>query len=205
MAKQECVMLFPEVEGITKRLTDEQFGALIRAIIGYQLRAEEYTGDDPAVDMAFQFLSNQHDRAIAYKEQKSQAARSRWDKQKKSDSMQSNADTCTPMQGDAPEENGGGSPPLNPPEKPKKVVFKPPTLEEVTEYCHSRGKGVDPEKWYNHYTANGWMVGRNKMKDWKAAVRTWEAKIQPAPQISAQKMPKGGNQFLDMLKKGGCL
>lgn len=52
--------------------------------------------------------------------------------------------------------------------------FAPPTIEEVSQYCLERNKGVDPNKWFNHYQANGWMVGRNKMKDWKAAVRTWE-------------------------------
>ena len=52
--------------------------------------------------------------------------------------------------------------------------FVKPTLDEVKEYCRERNKGVDAEKWYNHYSANGWMVGRTKMVDWKAAVRTWE-------------------------------
>lgn len=52
--------------------------------------------------------------------------------------------------------------------------FVPPTLEQVTEYCKRRKNRVDPEAWYNHYSSNGWMVGRTKMKDWKAAVRTWE-------------------------------
>jgi len=50
----------------------------------------------------------------------------------------------------------------------------PPLLEDVKAYCKERGKGVDPEKWYNHYEAKGWMIGKNKMKDWRAAVRTWE-------------------------------
>lgn len=54
------------------------------------------------------------------------------------------------------------------------IRFVKPTLEEVKAYCLERGKGVDPQKWYNHYSANGWMVGRTKMVDWKAAVRTWE-------------------------------
>ena len=52
--------------------------------------------------------------------------------------------------------------------------FAKPTLEEVTAYCLERGKGVDPQKWYDYYSANGWKVGKNPMKDWKAAVRTWE-------------------------------
>ena len=57
--------------------------------------------------------------------------------------------------------------------KPQKRFAKP-TLEEVTAYCLERGKGVDAQKWYDYYSANGWKVGKNPMKDWKAAVRTWE-------------------------------
>ena len=60
-------------------------------------------------------------------------------------------------------------------EKPKAAKrFKPPTLEQVREYCQERGNSVDPEAWIDFYTSKGWMVGKNKMKDWKAAVRTWE-------------------------------
>lgn len=56
--------------------------------------------------------------------------------------------------------------------KPKR--FAPPTIEEVREYCAERGRGVDPEGFMSHYESNGWKVGKNPMKDWKAAVRTWE-------------------------------
>jgi hypothetical protein len=52
--------------------------------------------------------------------------------------------------------------------------FTPPTLEEVSEYCKARGNRIDPIKYHAHYTANGWRVGKNPMKDWKAAVVTWE-------------------------------
>ena len=58
-------------------------------------------------------------------------------------------------------------------------AFVPPTLEEVSAYCKERGKGVDPNKWYDFYQSKGWMIGKNKMKDWKAAVRTWEPKNIP--------------------------
>ena len=59
-------------------------------------------------------------------------------------------------------------------ENKKNNIFIPPTLEDVKNYCKERGKGVDAEKWMAHYESNGWMVGRCKMKDWRAAVRTWE-------------------------------
>ena len=52
--------------------------------------------------------------------------------------------------------------------------FAIPTLEEVSEYCKARGNNVDPVKYHAHYTANGWRVGKNPMKNWKAAVVTWE-------------------------------
>jgi hypothetical protein len=54
-------------------------------------------------------------------------------------------------------------------------TFVRPTLEQVTAYCQERGKGVDPHAWMDHYTSNGFKIGgRGAMKDWKAAVRTWE-------------------------------
>ena len=59
-------------------------------------------------------------------------------------------------------------------EKVNKKKFRKPSLEEVTTYCHQRSNHVDPKLWLDHYTANGWMVGKNLMKDWKASVRTWE-------------------------------
>ena len=52
--------------------------------------------------------------------------------------------------------------------------FTPPTLEDVKAYCKERQNNVDPVRWFDYYTSNGWKVGRNSMKDWKAAVRTWE-------------------------------
>ena len=55
-----------------------------------------------------------------------------------------------------------------------KERFKKPTLEEVQAYCVERNNGVDAELFINHYESNGWKVGKTPMKDWKAAVRTWE-------------------------------
>lgn len=52
--------------------------------------------------------------------------------------------------------------------------FIKPTLLEITAYCQERRNHVNPEQWFDYYTANGWRVGKNPMKDWKAAVRTWE-------------------------------
>ena len=52
--------------------------------------------------------------------------------------------------------------------------FKKPTLEEVQQYCIDRKNSINAEKFIDYYESNGWKVGRNSMKDWKATVRTWE-------------------------------
>ena len=57
--------------------------------------------------------------------------------------------------------------------KPQKRFTKP-TLDEVRSYCQERNNGVDAEKWFDYYSSNGFKVGKNPMRDWRAAVRTWE-------------------------------
>lgn len=59
-------------------------------------------------------------------------------------------------------------------DKPPRSRFIPPSVEEVREYCQERNNSVDPERFVDYYNSNGWKVGRNKMKDWKSAVHTWE-------------------------------
>ena len=58
----------------------------------------------------------------------------------------------------------------------KKERFVKPTLEEVEAYIAEKGYCVNAQQFIDYYTSNGWKVGRNPMKDWKAAVRTWETK-----------------------------
>ena len=55
-----------------------------------------------------------------------------------------------------------------------KSKFHKPSLEEIRSYCQERRNQVDPERFFNFYESKGWMVGKSPMKDWKAAVRTWE-------------------------------
>lgn len=56
----------------------------------------------------------------------------------------------------------------------KKPRFYPPTLDELKKYIADNKYNVDPERFIDYYTANGWTVGKNRMKDWKAAVRNWD-------------------------------
>lgn len=54
--------------------------------------------------------------------------------------------------------------------------FVPPTVDEVEAYCIERNNNVDAEAFVDFYESKGWYVGKSKMKDWKASVRTWERK-----------------------------
>lgn len=72
----------------------------------------------------------------------------------------------------------------------KTVRFSPPTIEEVEVYCKERNNNVNPQRWFDFYSAKGWKIGNNPMRDWKAAVRTWEQRDdrpqQAQKKVSAQ-------------------
>ena len=78
-------------------------------------------------------------------------------------------------------------------ETPTPTRFTPPTVQEVQAYCAEKGYRVDAERFVDYYTSNGWMVGRNHMKDWRAAVRTWVRK-------DGKEERKTNNIFLQILE-----
>jgi hypothetical protein len=71
--------------------------------------------------------------------------------------------------------------------KAKVKRFAKPTIEEVADYCNERQNDVDAEKFYDYYSSNGWKVGKNAMKDWKASVRTWEKNTTQQQKVSQPK------------------
>lgn len=93
--------------------------------------------------------------------------------------------------------------PIPPPSvKPVRNVI-PPTVDMVSAYADERAKSgrisVDVDEFYDFYTSNGWKVGKNPMKDWQAAFRTWEKKREQEKK-PAQSKPR--NEVLDMLQRG---
>lgn len=77
--------------------------------------------------------------------------------------------------------------------------FTPPSREEVQAYIAEKSYQVDAERFVDYYTSNGWRVGKNPMKDWKAAVRTWAKNGYDKP----NKSQNSGNPWWDALQKGG--
>lgn len=174
--KQETLVLFPEVLSITQKFTDEQFGILMRAAFSYRFAGELYSGDDVAVDVAFRTVASQIDRyqefcntqSMNAKGSEVQPSAAKYSQSQPSDPpihVQSMSNPC-PIQSN---ESMADKPPT-------RHSFSPPSVDDVREYCREKGYNVDPERFVDYYTSNGWKVGRNPMKDWKAAVRSWNRK-----------------------------
>jgi predicted phage replisome organizer len=79
----------------------------------------------------------------------------------------------------------------------KRKIFSPPTLEEVKAYCSERKNNVDAQRFVDYYTSNGWLVGKNKMKDWRAAVRTWERNNTSSSKASGITVKQNASDDLD--------
>ena len=91
-----------------------------------------------------------------------------------------------------PQPPTSGTAPVEEP-APKKLRqrFTPPTVAEVADYCKERGSGIDARQFVDYYTAKGWKVGNASMKDWKAAVRTWDHREHTNAHGNAKTAPQG--------------
>ena len=167
-------------------LNDEQMGKLFRAILIYS-NTGEVIEMDQVVEMAFMFVKGSLDhnsemyerrcKSIAEarerRKQKSQidinmeSDRNHTDINMKSIRYQTdiNSDTDTDKDKRIKRES-----------KKRESRFQRPTLPQIQDYVFEKALNVDPERFFDYYESNGWRVGRNPMKDWKAALRNWSSK-----------------------------
>lgn len=177
--QKSSFVLYHDIREPLELLTDDQRGQLFLAILDYSQfgTIPKFEG---ALQMAFAFIKMALDRdaeAWESKREKRKEAGSLGGKQRAANqanatfAKQELANQAVPVPVPVPVP----APALNNADKPPRAArFTPPSLEEVTAYCQSRGNGVDAQRFVDFYTAKGWKVGREKMHDWKAAVRTWE-------------------------------
>ena len=78
---------------------------------------------------------------------------------------------------------------------PTSTRFCPPSVDDVKSYCTEKGYNIDPQRFVDYYESVGWMVGRNKMKSWQAAVRTWASKEQEKAQTVEKKKSSIADAF----------
>lgn len=188
-AEKKSFVLYHDIRTPLELLTDEQRGKLFIALLDYSEHGE-LPDFDGALLMAFAFIRTSLDRdAEAWAEKRAKRAEAgrngglakAANASIASGAKQSVANLAVnvPVNVPAPvpvnlsTTTGGGRGTADKP--PRASRFTPPTVGEVKVYCQERGSSVDPEKFVDFYSANGWKQGRNKpIVDWKAAVRTWE-------------------------------
>ena len=88
-------------------------------------------------------------------------------------------------------------------EKKEARVFIKPTVDDVKAYCQERQNNIDPQQFIDHYESNGWKVGRNSMKDWKAAVRTWEKNNYGRPRTAPRPIEEEENVWDRIIREEG--
>ena len=166
-----------------QKLNDTEFGRLVRAALRYkatgaepvELGREALLWDGMRLD-----IDRDNDAYSKLVKTRSEAgkrgAESRW-QTKNGDGKNGKCHSCDGKNGQDKDKDKDKDKDNLPPISPSGGKrFVPPSLDEVRDYCRERGKGVDPVAFMDFYTSNGWKVGRNPMKDWKAAVRTWETR-----------------------------
>jgi hypothetical protein len=143
---------------------------LLQSVINTCLTEELFTGDDDKFwsESLKRRKSKYHDTKSKKSEAGKKGMAKRWGEAK-------NDNTVITENNKGKESKGNESKEINIKDiAPNGSRFKKPSLEEVMAYCEERKNGVEAERWFDHYTSNGWMVGKSPMKDWKSAVRTWE-------------------------------
>lgn len=200
--KQDVLVLFPDIMAGTRKLTDAQFGALMRAVFAYRFQGSSYEGDDIFVDMAFGFVKNQLDR---YQEV---CEINRNNKTKKEipdtccNEMQRNATECNEMernpthnhshihnqihnhthnhiqthsQTHSQSESAEAEKAEGLEKERETNDFVPPTLVEVSEYARKEKLlKANPISFYFHYHNLGWLDSEGKpIQDWKGLLHYW--------------------------------
>ena len=192
MSKKSCI-IYDSWGELIANLPDEMAGQLIKQIIGYVFDMEAGPADNPAIGAMFAMIKTKLDAdADAYEEtirQRSEAGKrgmsKRWNNESitNDNTVITNDNTViTPITNDnetitnitVSVSDSVSVSDKDIKEKDKKKKFIKPSVEEVRAYCQERNNGVDPETFVDFYESKGWKVGNNPMKDWKAAVRTWE-------------------------------
>lgn len=198
---KNTLILYHEYLEHFEYLSDEELGQLLRAIIRYDMDGEVPSFDNRAVQMAFSFIKTNLDidrekyaercktnrrngskggRKVDKEEVEASSEDGECEKEterffeepKKTERLKKEPfGTHNDNENDNENENDTDNDCMV---KKTRARFIPPTAEEVAEYCRGRKNGIDPQRFVDHYTSNGWKVGRTKMQDWKAAVRTWE-------------------------------
>ena len=172
----DSFVLYTDQKEVVRKLTDEQAGKLLKGLY-YYAETEEFPKLDITLDLVItSFVTTINRDKQKYDRRCETSAingrlggRPKKPNENLTKPKKADSDSVSDSEYDNESSNEDIKEKIN-----KKKKFVKPTVEEVTEYCKDRGNRIDSQRFIDYYEANGWMVGRNHMKDWKAAVRTWE-------------------------------
>ena len=215
MSDKKSFVMYESWGAAIEKMNNEQAGGLIKAIYAYQ-KDPDAVPEDPALAFVFELIKQQLD-ADSQRYKEACAARSEAGKKggrpkanasdkKQMVSTESKKSKCfseKAKKADNDNEYDNDLKKENTIDGVKEKRFAPPTLENVSEYCREMGyTNVDAERFIDFYTSNGWMVGKNRMKDWKAAVRNWDRREKnPQRQDGAGEVTKK-NRFHNLEEHG---
>ena len=164
---KKSFLLYCDIIHTVEQLTDEQAGDLFRHILRY-VNDQDPQSDSVITKIAFepikQALKRDLDKYKSICERNSDNAKKRWDATasdripKHTKNADSDIDSDSDIDKDIKVNKG----------------FVKPSIVEIKTYMIEIGMTDVSEKWFDYYESNGWLVGKNKMKNWKAAVRTWK-------------------------------
>lgn len=214
MSDKKSFVMYESWGTAIEKMSNEQAGELIKAIYAYQ-KDPDAAPKDPALAFVFELIKQQLD-ADSQRYKEACAARSEAGKKggrpkanasdkKQMVSEESKKSKCFSEKAKKADDDNEYDNDLkeNTLEGVKEKRFAPPTLQEVKDYCLKMGyTHVDAERFIDYYTSNGWMVGKNRMKDWKAAVRNWDRREKnPQRQDGAAEVAKK-NRFHNLEEHG---
>ena len=173
-SRKKSFILYNDQIEIFKELSPEQAGHLIKHVYDYSSGIETTSFQDPSIKIAFIMIKGQMDRDSEKYTQKCEKNRQNINKRYEGKTT-TVYDRIRPSTKATDTDNDTDN-------KKKKHIsvkrFIKPTIEEIIAYCKERKNTIKPQVFIDHYTSNGWMVGKNKMKDWKATIRNWEQRDQ---------------------------
>lgn len=176
--KKDTFILNTDLDEKTETLADEEVGKVFRKILKY-VKDEELPKLDKHLEMVFSFIKVDLDKNLKKYQEKceknKQIAQKRWEEKnaKAYECIQTHTNDAD-NDNEYDNDNDIISNEIIKKEIKTKKKFIKPTIEEVDCYCKERNNKVNAERFIDYYEANGWKVGKNSMKDWKAAIRTWE-------------------------------
>ena len=176
--KKNSFVLYTKLNNVMQEMSNEEKGMLFQAIMDYQI-----TGEIPNVPREIKLIfltvksdmdDNEQKYAEVVEKRREAGKKSAQAKSASVDTSQQNEQvttSATDMKCNDMKCNE-----IDKEKIYKKEIsrFQPPTVTDISAYCQQRNNHVDPQNFFDFYESKGWMVGKNKMKDWKAAVRTWE-------------------------------